>query len=103
MGRATNTLDLAAECRSLAQRARDAATTLALAQTAAKDGWLRAAADRLEERSDEILAANELDLSAASAAGLTSAQLDRLRLTPARLRSGAEGLRQVAALADPVG
>src|SRR6516164_1372577 len=103
MALATNTIDLAAECRALAQRAREAAAVLALAPTTAKDHWLRSAANCLEERSDEILAANELDLSAATTAGLTSAQIDRLRLTPTRLRAATDGMRQVATLPDPVG
>jgi glutamate-5-semialdehyde dehydrogenase len=103
MPRATNTLDLATECRALARRARDAASALALAETAAKDRWLGTAADRLDERSDEILAANELDLAAATTAGLTLAQIDRLRLTPTRLRAATDGMRQVATLPDPVG
>jgi glutamate-5-semialdehyde dehydrogenase len=103
MPRATNSLDLATECRGLARRARDAAAALALVETAAKDRWLRTAADRLDERSGEILAANELDLAAATTAGLSSAQIDRLRLTPARLRSATDGMRQVATLPDPVG
>jgi glutamate-5-semialdehyde dehydrogenase len=57
----------------------------------------------LEERVAEILAANERDRTGAVEAGLTTAQIDRLILTPARLRSMAAGLREVAALPDPVG
>src|SRR5207244_5672889 len=60
-----------------------------------------AAATTLEKRADEILAANEQDV--ASATGLTAAELDRLRLTPARFKSARLGMREVAALPDPVG
>src|SRR5207249_41678 len=52
---------------------------------------------------DEVLEANRRDLSAAEELGLSSALLDRLKLTPARFRSMADGLRAVAALPDPVG
>ncbi len=76
---------------------------LATASTAAKDGALLAAADLLLERAPEILEANAADLAAAAAAGMEAAPLDRLRLTEARLEAMAAGLRQVAALADPVG
>src|SRR5204863_899541 len=80
-----------------------AATLLAAAPTAQKNDWLRRAADALGGRAAEVLAANELDLAAAPGYGLTAAETDRLRLTPARVRAAAEGLRQVAALPDPVG
>src|SRR5436190_22074524 len=87
----------------LGRRAKSAARTLALASTAAKDDALRAAADLLVERSPEIIAANERDVAAAEAAGTTATVVDRLRLTPARVSAMADGLRQVAALPDPVG
>jgi glutamate-5-semialdehyde dehydrogenase len=93
--------DLAAYCADLGRRARVASRALAVAPTAVKDRWLLHAARAVEERRAEVLAANEQDLAAAS--GLGKAQLDRLRLTPERLRSAADGLRQVAALPDPVG
>jgi glutamate-5-semialdehyde dehydrogenase len=76
---------------------------LAITSAAQKDAWLYAAAKALIERNAEILAANEKDATAAIGAGLTAAQLDRLRLTPARLRGAANGLREIAALPDPVG
>jgi len=87
----------------LGRRAKAAARTLALASTAAKDDALRAAADVLVERSPEIIAANERDVATAEAAGTTATVVDRLRLTPDRVSAMAEGLRQVAALPDPVG
>src|SRR5262249_41550081 len=60
-------------------------------------------AEALPRRQDEVLAANERDLAQAREAGLGPAQVDRLRLTPSRLAACADGLRQVAALPDPVG
>jgi glutamate-5-semialdehyde dehydrogenase len=95
--------DLAAECLALARRARVAASSLAVAPTFAKDAWLRATADALEDRRDELLAANALDVAAAESTGLDGARVDRLRLSPSRLSAAAEGLRAVAMLPDPVG
>ena len=95
--------DLAAYCTDVARRARAASRTLAVVPAARKDAWLAAAADALDERADEILAANEQDVAGAAEASLTPAQVDRLRLTPARLHAAAAGLRDVAALPDPVG
>ena len=76
---------------------------LATAGTEAKNAGLLAAADLLVEQADEILAANAADLDAAAAGGMEAGPLDRLRLTEARIDAMAAGLRQVAALADPVG
>src|SRR5262245_65827997 len=82
-------------------RARAAANELATVTRAPKDRWLLCAADALVAKTDHILAANARDLGAAT--DLTSASRDRLKLTPERIQSAAEGLRQVAALPDPVG
>jgi glutamate-5-semialdehyde dehydrogenase len=87
----------------LGRRARIAAATLAGASTAAKNAALLAAADLLEERAGELLAANAADVEAAAAAGMEAGPLDRLRLTEARIEAMAGGLRDVAALPDPVG
>src|SRR5204863_5042672 len=57
----------------------------------------------LVEQTPCVLAANEQDVGRAAAEGLGKAQIDRLRLTPDRLRDAADGLRQVADLPDPVG
>ncbi len=76
---------------------------LASATGERKDRWLSLAAAALEERTAVILQANQRDLEAAGAAGLRGASLDRLRLTPERLRGMADGLREIAALPDPVG
>src|SRR5205085_624916 len=83
--------------------AKRAARTLASAPTAAKDAALEATARLLEERSAQILEANEGDLGDERAAGLSEALRDRLTLTPERVAAMAEGVRAVAALADPVG
>ena len=87
----------------LAGRARTAARALAVATRAEKDAALLAMADALEARTAEILAANVLDVAAAASADSTGQYLDRLTLTSARVTSMANGLRQVASLADPIG
>jgi glutamate-5-semialdehyde dehydrogenase len=83
--------------------AREAATTLALASTERKNAALEAMADRLELRAGKILEANAQDLEGAGAKGRDGAFLDRLALDEARIAAMAKGLREVAALADPVG
>ena len=95
--------DLAATCKALARRARAASSRLAIASTAAKNRWLLRAADKLLSDQADVLAANAGDIEAAESHGLTSAAIDRLRLTPQRLLAAASGLREVASLADPIG
>ncbi len=95
--------ELSVGCRELAQRARVASRSLARLTRAAKDRWLHRLADRLGQPNELLLRANEQDVAEAATHGLTAAQVDRLRLTPARLRDAAQGLREVAALPDPVG
>src|SRR3954454_22326739 len=92
-----------ATVRQLGERAAAAARVLATASTAAKDAALHAAADLLVERAPEILEANAADIAEAEQAGTASTVVDRLRLTTARVEAMAAGLRQVAALPDPVG
>jgi glutamate-5-semialdehyde dehydrogenase len=87
---------------ALGRRARVAATALARAGGARKNAWLRTAAAALEAREAEILEANAEDLAAAAGTGPPS-RVDRLRLPSGRIRAAAEGLREVAALPDPVG
>jgi glutamate-5-semialdehyde dehydrogenase len=94
---------MATGMNELGQSAKQASYALALASTAAKDAALCAAADLLEGRCEEILAANASDTERAAKDGATTAAIDRLRLSPARISSMAAGLRQVAALPDPVG
>jgi glutamate-5-semialdehyde dehydrogenase len=87
----------------LGRRAKAASRVLATASTAAKDAALLAAADLLVERTDDLIAANADDVERERGAGVAATVIDRLRLTPARIEGMAGGLRQVAALADPVG
>jgi glutamate-5-semialdehyde dehydrogenase len=87
----------------LGRRAKAASRILATASTSAKDAALLAAADVLVERTPEVLAANEADVARAEAAGTSATVVDRLRLSAARVEAMADGLRQVAALPDPVG
>lgn len=68
-----------------------------------KDDALLAIAKALREHSDKIIKANEIDIENGKNAGLTESLLDRLRLTPERINGMAEGVEQVAALADPIG
>lgn len=87
----------------LADTARVAARTLSVATGDQRRGALLAIADAIDARSAEILSANEKDMAQGRAAGLNPSLLDRLLLTPVRVTSIAEGARQVAALADPLG
>ena len=88
---------------ALARRAREASLGLALATRAQKDAALLAMADALLANQDVVLAANAEDVARAEAGGTPEGIVDRLRLTPARLEGMAQGLRDVAALPDPVG
>ncbi len=83
--------------------AREAAHALALAATEAKNRALEAMATRLEANAEKILNANVQDLDAARAKGRDQAFLDRLMLDTARVAAMAKGIREVAALPDPVG
>ena len=89
--------------KAKAQAAKQAAAKLAVTSTAVKNAALLAMAAALEAQQAEILAANERDMTAAAAKGMKSSMLDRLKLTAERIRGMADGLRQVAGLADPVG
>jgi len=86
---------------SMIARARAAAMTLRTAPSRTKDGALLSLADLLEMEMDGLLAANAGDVAAA--AGRRPALVDRLRLTPARVRAMADGVRRVVSLVDPVG
>jgi len=83
--------------------ARVAARALAALDTDTKDAALRAIADALIARSDEIVEANERDMDAGRAAGLSASLLDRLALDPDRIAAIAAAARAIAALPDPVG
>jgi glutamate-5-semialdehyde dehydrogenase len=86
-----------------AQKARTAALTLSSATRATKDAALLAMADALAKAETAILEANEHDVSRAEANGISTALIDRLRLSPDRIAGMVEGLRELAALPDPVG
>lgn len=86
-----------------ALQCRDAAHAIAALPTGAKNALLRAMADALLDDEAAILAANARDLEAASAKGIGSALLDRLRLDALRLHGIAAAVREVAELPDPVG
>lgn len=87
----------------IGQAAHDAASHLAQCDTATKNRALLAIADAILAARDSILAANAEDLSRAREKNLDSALLDRLALNDARIHSMADGIRQIAALPDPVG
>ena len=95
--------DLPAYMAHVGAAARAASATMAAASTAAKNSALTALARRLRESTATLQAANELDLAAARAAGLASAMVDRLKLTPAVLETVAQGCEQIAAMPDPIG
>lgn len=89
--------------KAKAQAAKQAAAKLAVTSTSVKNAALLAMAAALEAQQSEILAANERDMTAAAAKSMKSSMLDRLKLTAERISGMADGLRQVAGLADPVG
>jgi len=95
--------DVTAYMRDLGQRARAASRVLAAASTAQKNRALLAVAEDIEAQQAALIEANRRDLLDGAAEGLDAALLDRLDLTPGRVASLVEGLRQVAALADPIG
>jgi len=87
----------------LADRARKASKTLITAGYSKRQGALLAIADALEANMNEILAANDLDIQRGKDNGLNSSLLDRLALSPERIKDIASGARQVASLDDPLG
>lgn len=87
----------------MGKRAKEAAVTLAVLPTLRKNDVLHHAADALLAAKDIVLAANAQDVQAAMDAGIKGAFIDRLTLNEERIAQMADGLRQVAALADPVG
>jgi glutamate-5-semialdehyde dehydrogenase len=87
----------------IGRKAREAGRLLGHASTELKNKALLAAADALEKETPAILAANAKDVAGAEQNGLTAAQVDRLKLNESRVAAMAKGLREIAALADPVG
>jgi glutamate-5-semialdehyde dehydrogenase len=92
-----------AEVRELAEKARKAASALAITSTDERNAALVAMADALVARQDEILAANQADMEAARAGGQPDGILDRLELTEARIAAIADALREIVVLRDPLG
>ncbi len=95
--------DLPALMNELAAQARAAARVLSLAPAEQKNRALEATEHLIRARADAILAANAEDVAEAKAAGITSAFIDRLTLTPARIAAMADGIAAVRAISDPVG
>ena len=89
--------------RALAKKAKEASHHLARVPTDAKNKALFEMADALEKNRERLIEENQKDLVAAEKIRLSAAMMDRLRLTPGVIRGMAEGLREVARLADPVG
>lgn len=89
--------------RAKAEAAHKAACALGVVSAAVKNKALMAMADALLAKTDFIIEANDRDMQAARESGMKESMQDRLRLTPERIEGMAEGLRQVAALPDPVG
>ena len=89
--------------RELAAKVREAATRLALLTTEEKNDALMKIADALEDNREMILARNREDVERERAGGMSESLLDRLSLSEKRISAMAEGVRQVAALPDPVG
>jgi glutamate-5-semialdehyde dehydrogenase len=96
-------MDVTKYMTELGRAAREAASEMASVNTAQKNQALTATAEIIEGRREQLVAANTLDMENGRANGLEEAMLDRLELTPARIDTMIEGLKQVAALPDPVG
>jgi len=96
-------IDLAVYMQEVGRNARLAGREVARAATAVKNAALHALANRIEQDGERLMIANRQDLEQARAAGLDEALLDRLALTEKGVAAMADGVRQVAALPDPVG
>ena len=89
--------------RQVCEQAREASFSLASTSRAVKDEALRTIADALEANASTIVTANATDLDRARADGTSDALIDRLTITPERLKAIADALREVAELPDPIG
>jgi len=96
-------MTVAETIRTIAAEARGASYAMAKLSSAEKNALLLAMAGALEDRAGHLLAENAKDLDAAGKKGISPAMLDRLMLNRERIRAMADGLREVAALPDPVG
>ena len=98
-----NTPDMATYMANLGRAARHASHDMARASTATKNRALQQLAHEIDRNRSLVLTANGQDLASAHSAGLDSAFIDRLTLTPERIDAMVEGLAQIIALPDPVG
>lgn len=96
-------MSLAEQMKSLAADAKSAARSLAKLTTHQRNACLRAMADALVQATPALLEANARDMETGRSLGLSAAMLDRLKLDEKRVAAMAQGLREVAALPDPVG
>ncbi|MGD0351586.1 MAG: glutamate-5-semialdehyde dehydrogenase [Verrucomicrobiota bacterium] len=96
-------MNLTEQMTALAKHAKAASRELAKLTTAEKNACLLAMATALEQNAAALKQTNTLDMDAAAKSGLSSAMLDRLKLDDKRITAMAKGLREVAALPDPVG
>jgi glutamate-5-semialdehyde dehydrogenase len=96
-------MDFRREVREMAKKAKEASHPLARFSTDKKNKALCEMADDLERSRNLLIEENQRDLAAGEKAHLSSAMMDRLRLTPAVIQGMADGLREVARLRDPVG
>ena len=96
-------IDPVALIASMGRHARSAALVLAGLSSADKARALNAMAQTIRDAEPDILAANKIDMANGTAAGLSAALLDRLKLTPERVAATADGVATVATLKDPVG
>jgi len=95
--------DTATLMAGIGRRARTAARPLAIASTERKNAALAAMAEAVLRNERAILDANAIDVANGEESGLSPAMMDRLKLTPERIGAMATGIREIAALADPVG
>ena len=100
---ATDTNSIESLMGEIGRNAKVAARPLAIASTEAKNKALEAMAEAIENAEGEILDANNVDVEKAKAAGISGSFIDRLILTPDRIRAMADGIRAIADLKDPVG
>ncbi|HKI52397.1 MAG TPA: glutamate-5-semialdehyde dehydrogenase, partial [Geothermobacteraceae bacterium] len=96
-------MSIAEQMLDVARQAKLASRVMANLSSAIKNDMLLRMADALELETEGLIRENEKDVQAGEAKGLSAAMLDRLVLTPERIKGMADGLREVAALPDPVG
>ncbi len=96
-------MDIKTYMQGLGENARVASKAMGKAESGQKNQALLAIADIISQRAEQLTAENQKDLAAGQANGLDAASLDRLALTPKAINAMIDGLKQVAALPDPVG